>query len=311
MAVLATYISSTQFSIDGEHDQEYEGGRRIRLLQGLSGNVDVTTTVAAYDSGNDRTIITVTPAYVQAALTSIRRGASSANSVGHHSHTGHGDGGPLPSIALSATQISRLQDIADLVGDEGDVLQTDADNVVSLGQVNRYLDGTAGEALDEFSVGYLEFDGYDPLCYLAKTGGTDSQSDGWVLVAESGGIAESASGKLLQFGEIENDAWDWVPGRILWLDSLAGGMTDERPADNPKVQLGHALTATRIFFNPIGPVCTWNWRGAWTNGVYYANDDVVSHSSHVYIAKMSHTASTAADEPGAGAYWADIWELVI
>lgn len=311
MAILATYINTSSFSIEGEHDAEFEIGRGIRLNQGVAGYADVSVLSAIYSAGTDLTTINVVPASCVSTLVSITRGAISAGSAGAHYHTGHGDGGPIPASSINATETARLKTIADLVGTEGEVLQTTDANAVSFGQVNRYVVGTAGETLAQYDVTYLDYDGYDSVWLLARTGGTDEQSDGWGMVASAVGIEEDATGNILQFGEIENALWDWIPGRILWLDTVAGGMTDERPTDNPKIQLGHALTATRIFWNPIGAVSTWNWRGAWVDSTYYANDDVVSNDGHIYIATVSHTASASADEPGTGTYWGDVWELVI
>ena len=124
MIRLGNYIDSSTFYLTGEHDQEFEEGRMLRLNQGLNGYVDVQVLVAIYESDEDRTLVSVSPALVQSSLVSIKRASSSAKSVAVHKHSGIGDGGFMASSAIGISEVTRLLEFIGLTGTLGQVLQT-------------------------------------------------------------------------------------------------------------------------------------------------------------------------------------------
>lgn len=229
MVTLATYISSSKFSISGEHDQEYEYGRRIRLNMAESGNYDVSVMSALYAVEDNKTQITVYPAMVQASLVSITRGASSANSVGHHGHSGHGDGGPMPASALSTAEVAKLQDVADSAA-----IKT----------------GTGGEAVDAYSVCFQDTSD-DGALYLASSDMTSAEAEACCISLES--ITDGGIGSVLFHGFVTNVAWKWSPGAVLWLSATPGEMTETQPMSGYAVRLGRAWTETEVFFDPQAP----------------------------------------------------------
>ncbi|MCB1713598.1 MAG: hypothetical protein KDK05_00505 [Candidatus Competibacteraceae bacterium] len=52
-----------------------------------------------------------------------------------------------------------------------------------------------------------------------------------------------------------------------------------------------------------------SWRGAWATSTAYSTDDAVEHNGSSYICISSHT-SGASTEPGAGASWETVWDLM-
>jgi len=66
-------------------------------------------------------------------------------------------------------------------------------------------------------------------------------------------IDENAEGEFLLSGFIRNDAWDWTPNGLIYIDkTTAGLLTQTAPAvSGDQVQVvGVAVTADIIFFNP-------------------------------------------------------------
>lgn len=110
MAVLATYVNATQFTIEGEYDHEFPIGRRLLLFQGVAGSVKTTVADATYDAGSDLTSVTTKHAVVLSTLVSVKRGPSDPTSVGGHGHTSDDDGGFMPSSQLSS------YDVDDIIG---------------------------------------------------------------------------------------------------------------------------------------------------------------------------------------------------
>lgn len=110
MATIATYVSSSSFTIEGEYDHEYPAGRKLKLLMGVDGTDYVVVTSSSYASGTGLTTVNVSPSTVTSNLVAIERGASSPASVGHHEHTGADDGKYMPASALSEAQKDQIQD---------------------------------------------------------------------------------------------------------------------------------------------------------------------------------------------------------
>jgi len=56
MSIPAEYVSTTQFIVAGEYDNEYPVGRRIEVNLGIDGVDYSHVTAASYSAGNDETI---------------------------------------------------------------------------------------------------------------------------------------------------------------------------------------------------------------------------------------------------------------
>lgn len=52
-----------------------------------------------------------------------------------------------------------------------------------------------------------------------------------------------------------------------------------------------------------------NWTGPWVDGTTYVVNDLVEHNGSSYVAIQNHIASLAT-EPGVGASWETVWDLV-
>ena len=246
----ATYISSSQFSIAGEHDQEFEYGRSIKFLQGESGSVDAKVSVATYNAEDDKTIITVVPAVIQSSLVAITRGATSAKSGGAHGHTGWDDGGPLPAAMLSTANTTRLLSLAALTGSYGDTVQLDATGALILDSPGLIKAKLAGESLTAYQVVYQDATDSGQL-KVATNDATLVEADAIGIVLSAAAEGQSVYAKLS--GEIYRLAWNFTPGAVLWLDT-AGGITETEPVTGYKTRLGKAWDAHTIVLNIQVPV---------------------------------------------------------
>lgn len=245
----ADYISANQLSVLGEHDQEFEVGRGLRLYMGTSGNADVWVTAVAYDTQDDKTIITVIPGSVQPTLTDIRRGATSGNSGGAHGHTGWGDGGPIPAALLSTTNLALLLSIAALVPDAGDVIRGTSASLWIAGPPRTIRPGIAGEVLSAYQVCCQDVTS-DGVLLAADYNLSADEAEACVIVLAD--VSVGGTGSFLLHGLVENAEWTWTPGAILWL-SEDGTMTETKPMAGYAVRLGRAWTATEVDFNPQPP----------------------------------------------------------
>lgn len=243
--IAATYISSSQFSISGEHDQEFEYGRSITFLQGGSGSVDAKATLAAYNSEENKTVITVVPAVIQASLVAITRGATSGKSGGAHDHSGWNSGGPIPAAALSAANTTKLLNLTALTGNYGDVIQLDDAGALSMDSPGLIKSKLAGESLTAYQVVYQDTADSGKL-KVATNAGTLAEADAVGIVLGSASIDQAVYAKLA--GEIYRLAWTFTPGAILWLD-VDGGITETEPVSGYKTRLGKAWDAHTIILN--------------------------------------------------------------
>jgi len=62
----------------------------------------------------------------------------------------------------------------------------------------------------------------------------------------------TGSKKVLHYGYMRNDGWDWTAGGLLYVSTVAGALTQTPPAGSgDQVQVvGYATHADRIFFSP-------------------------------------------------------------
>ena len=111
---------------------------------------------------------------------------------------------------------------------------------------------TAAEALSQWDVGYM-----NSSSKIAK-GDADAASSGIALFLATAAISQDASGVFLLHGVARNDAWNWTPGAVLYLDTAAGGITASQPSgtDDVIIVLGVAITADIIYFKPSSDYMT-------------------------------------------------------
>lgn len=76
------------------------------------------------------------------------------------------------------------------------------------------------------------------------------------ILLTTGAIAEDDTGDMLVVGVIEEPSWAWTADEPIWLGAN-GALTQTAPtADDAAflIQLGVALTATSMFFQPRPPI---------------------------------------------------------
>lgn len=93
--ILATYVSTTEFTVTGDRESEYPFGRKITAYQGVDGTAENYAYETSYDSGTDLTTVTLASACLTSNLVAVRAGVGNKNSLGIHFHTGSDDAGSL------------------------------------------------------------------------------------------------------------------------------------------------------------------------------------------------------------------------
>jgi hypothetical protein len=88
-------------------------------------------------------------------------------------------------------------------------------------------------------------------------------------------VVRMGGGKFLAQGFVTNDAWNWVPGKLLYL-AANGTMTQTRPTSGPVTVLGIAYTSKKICLDPRPPKMALgfspgNWDGTMTD---FFTDDI-------------------------------------
>ncbi len=124
MAISATYISGTQFTVSGDKTANLPQTLRILFLMGIDGTVEGTVNEASYDSGANNTTVTITESVLTENLTHIKVGsiyaddANSSSNLPPHAHTSVTSGGGIPAAAMSQAEIDMVQSLP--VPTEGD-----------------------------------------------------------------------------------------------------------------------------------------------------------------------------------------------
>lgn len=149
MAILATYVSGTQFTVSDDRTAYLKHGLRIQALMGVDGTVEGTVDTSSYSAITELTTCTIEESVLTANLATIKRGVtyadsdSSSGNTGAHFHTDWWDGGPM--VAAGMTQPQR--DILDSLpipgaGDDNKLIQI---NDTEDGYELVTLQGTADE----------------------------------------------------------------------------------------------------------------------------------------------------------------------
>jgi hypothetical protein len=88
----------------------------------------------------------------------------------------------------------------------------------------------------------------------AQSDGTEQEADAWGVAATNPSIGPGESGTILLFGPFTSWAYSFTPGSILYVPDAPGAPTQTPPTI--PIIIGHAITATQIFFAPVPQECT-------------------------------------------------------
>lgn len=197
--MLFDYVSSTEFQCnkDGDLRSEFPTGRKFTMSQGVDGQVVVTVDSTAYDSGTDKTSVTITAALLTSNLVSGESGGSSPESLAEHGHTGPNDGGWI-TPAASSEQVAYVAaetlsgHVAVILNDDGEIEKGDNTNSDHIGRVI----GVTTQAITIGATGYVQT--YGPLTEPSWT---------WtmglpVFLSTAGGLTQTppATGFFLKIG---------------------------------------------------------------------------------------------------------------
>jgi hypothetical protein len=111
MAIEATYLSATQFTVNEDRTSYLRKGLRLQLLQGVDGIAEATVSDSSYDVGAGLTTCSVSQSVLTTNLATIKLGAtyadpdSSSCNLAPHRHTGELDGGLVPAAAMTVADV--------------------------------------------------------------------------------------------------------------------------------------------------------------------------------------------------------------
>lgn len=113
MAITATYVTATEFSVSGDRTSYLKKGLPIQFIQGADGTAESAVVSSSYDSGTDTTICTVAEAVITVNLATIKTGATyadtdhSSSNLARHGHTDPFDGGYIPAATMTEDQVQK------------------------------------------------------------------------------------------------------------------------------------------------------------------------------------------------------------
>jgi hypothetical protein len=111
--------------------------------------------------------------------------------------------------------------------------------------------GVAGEDLAQFDVVYS--DDLDGGKYKKSINSDTAQKAYAVgIVTTPGGISTNDSGEITLCGRVTNISWSWTVGKAVYVDSTAGGLTQDEPSTIGHYvrPVGEAVGASEIWFDP-------------------------------------------------------------
>jgi len=100
MAITATYVSTTSFTVSGDLTGQFVVGVRVQADCGTDGTFYGTVSESSYASGTGLTTVTVSldSGSLTANLTGVLHGNDIPASLVNHGHGNQGDGGTLPDF---------------------------------------------------------------------------------------------------------------------------------------------------------------------------------------------------------------------
>lgn len=119
--ISATYQSSTTFTVEGSHVEDYPRGRPILAIM-LTGNQRAIVSASIYQSGPDTTLVSVNKEILTDTLTEIRLSPtyvdpnSQSGNLAEHTHSADWDGGEGPFARFTSNDlVDALNDFAELM----------------------------------------------------------------------------------------------------------------------------------------------------------------------------------------------------
>ena len=217
--ILVDYVSTTEFQCnkDGDLRSEFPAGRKFTAYQDVDGYTYCTIDSAAYDSGTDKTTVTITAALLTANLVSVRSGSSSPPSVAEHFHSGPNDGGRISYGSGSGASYEAVQ-------------------------------YTAGETLSGHVVVVLNDSGE-----VVKADNTNADHLYRIAGITTQAISSGAVGYVQTYGQLTEPTWSWTMGLPVYM-STTGGLTQTPPSTGFLLKIGTPEDATTLFIRIGEPI---------------------------------------------------------
>lgn len=155
------------------------------------------------------------------------------------------------ALHLTATGLEEIvEDTTPQLGGDLDLNQKSISLATALG-----TDHTAVGMIDAVTVD-VNATGFGAALYIASDGNYEEAdadaSTTMPCTALAIDTGTGASKKVLLWGYMRDDTWDWTPGGLLYISATTGALTQTAPSSTgQQVQVvGVAKTADIIFFNP-------------------------------------------------------------
>lgn len=218
--ILVDYVSTTEFTCNDDGDLRYEfpESRKLTAYQDVDGEAVVTVDSSDYDSGTNKTTVTITAALLTENLVSVRTGATDRTSVGEHGHTGPNDGGWIAPTSGSG------------------------------GASNEQVAYVAAETLSGHLAVALNDDGE-----LIKADNTNSDHIGRVIGVTTQAISLGATGYVQTYGALTEPTWTWTMGTPVYL-STNGVLTQTPPSTGFSIRIGIPEDTTTLFVRIGEPI---------------------------------------------------------
>lgn len=214
--MIATYVSTTAFTVVGDQTSIFVTNRRLKCDCGVDGYKYATIVSSSFSSV---TTITLTAASddLTANLTSVEWGVTTLQSLAVD------DYGDLTAAPLSDHNIGINSPHCD--------------------------DIAAGESVTVMDCVYLKSDGE----WWKTSASGEATSEGMLAISLESKTDGQAMNVVMPGSFVRDDTWGWTVGGEIYLDTVtAGGLTQTAPSgpDDVVRVVGHATHAGRMFFNP-------------------------------------------------------------
>jgi hypothetical protein len=284
----ATYVAADQFKVDGDLRPKLGEGQRVYLTQGVDGTAEGAISAVSYAS--DETTITLTTSIVTTNIEDAKAApgysdpSDSSGNIALHEHKADYSGKLIPATSLT-------QDIIDVVSKFP--LTPAANEIVgwNSGAVDlelKIVEGTTNQITVSFSAGTITLS----LPQNINTGASPTFA-GMILsgltgvLIGNGGSALSDGGSLSDLADVDDDLATGIQDNDIMRYVSSSGEWE-------KIDIGTLLALL--------------WQGSWALSTSYTKGQLVENDGAAYICTDDHTSS-ASDEPGTGAYWADYWDI--
>jgi len=156
MAITATYVSGTSFTVSGDHTGELRPSLRLQALMGVDGTVEATVDTSSYSGGTGLSTCTVLESVLTENLATIKLGYTYADGTGGSSNVPSivaiaSVGEVFPAAGMSAAEVAAAQSLpVPAVGDAKEFLR---ENAAGDGYESVDLIGTANQLVGANAAG--------------------------------------------------------------------------------------------------------------------------------------------------------------